>query len=152
MVWFALVGVLWHVSHYSLFNVKSSVYIYIKYICEHILLNVNYFYQTWIILFVVTNLLQLVYSRWHTFSLNLLPTPIARTTPSVSLVLGRTIFYFGMSFNHKRTEKTMTEIFEQAKNEDNIKCTVACGLMVIVVGNGHGDTSSNPGRDWLHFT
>ena len=24
--------------------------------------------------------------------------------------------------------------------------------MVIVVGNGHGDTSSNPGRDWLHFT
>ena len=21
--------------------------------------------------------------------------------------------------------------------------------MVIVVGNGHGDTNSNPGRDWL---
>ena len=20
------------------------------------------------------------------------------------------------------------------------------------VGNGHGDTNSNPGRDWLHFT
>ena len=28
----------------------------------------------------------------------------------------------------------------------------ACGVMVIVGGNGHGDTSSNPGRDWLHFT
>ena len=28
----------------------------------------------------------------------------------------------------------------------------ACGIIVIVVGNGHGDTSSNPGRDWLHFT
>ena len=27
----------------------------------------------------------------------------------------------------------------------------ACGVVVIVVGNGHGDTSSNPGRDWLHF-
>ena len=27
----------------------------------------------------------------------------------------------------------------------------ARGVMVIVVGNGHGDTSSNPGRDWLHF-
>ena len=26
------------------------------------------------------------------------------------------------------------------------------GIMVIVVGNEHGDTSSNPGRDWLHFT
>ena len=28
----------------------------------------------------------------------------------------------------------------------------ACGVMVIVVGNGHGDSSSNPGREWLHFT
>ena len=28
----------------------------------------------------------------------------------------------------------------------------ARGVMVIVVGNGHGDTSSNPGRDKLHFT
>ena len=32
------------------------------------------------------------------------------------------------------------------------KETRARGVMVIVVGNGHGDTSSNPGRDWLHFT
>ena len=28
----------------------------------------------------------------------------------------------------------------------------ACGVTVIVVGNGHGDTSSNPGQNWLHFT
>ena len=28
----------------------------------------------------------------------------------------------------------------------------ARGVIVIVVGNGHGDTSSNPGRDRLHFT
>ena len=28
----------------------------------------------------------------------------------------------------------------------------ARGVMVFVVGNGHGDTSSNPGRDCLHFT
>ena len=27
----------------------------------------------------------------------------------------------------------------------------ARGVIVIVVGNGHGDTSSNPGRDRLHF-
>ena len=26
------------------------------------------------------------------------------------------------------------------------------GAMVIVAGYGHGDTSSNPGPDWLHFT
>ena len=25
-------------------------------------------------------------------------------------------------------------------------------VMVIVVGNGHSDSSSNPGREWLHFT
>ena len=28
----------------------------------------------------------------------------------------------------------------------------AGGVMVIVVRNGQGDTSSNPERDWLHFT
>ena len=28
----------------------------------------------------------------------------------------------------------------------------ARGVMVIVVRNGHSDTSSNPGQDWLHFT
>ena len=28
----------------------------------------------------------------------------------------------------------------------------ACGVMVIVAEYGHGDTSSNPGPDWLHFT
>ena len=28
----------------------------------------------------------------------------------------------------------------------------ARGVMVSVVGNGHDDASSNPGRDWLHFT
>ena len=27
----------------------------------------------------------------------------------------------------------------------------ARGVVVIVVGNEHGDSSSNPGRDWLHF-
>ena len=26
------------------------------------------------------------------------------------------------------------------------------GVIVFVVGNEHGDTSSNPVRDWLHFT
>ena len=28
----------------------------------------------------------------------------------------------------------------------------ACGVMVIVVGNEHSNTSSNPQQDWLHFT
>ena len=28
----------------------------------------------------------------------------------------------------------------------------ARGVMVSVAGYGHGETSSNPGPDWLHFT
>ena len=28
----------------------------------------------------------------------------------------------------------------------------ARGVMVFVTGYGHGDDSSNPARDWLHFT
>ena len=28
----------------------------------------------------------------------------------------------------------------------------AHGVIVIAIENEHGDTSSNPGRDWLHFT
>ena len=28
----------------------------------------------------------------------------------------------------------------------------ARGVMIIVTGYGHGDTSSIPGQDWLHFT
>ena len=32
-------------------------------------------------------------------------------------------------------------------------CSIcARGIIVIVVGNEHGDMSSNPGRNWLHFT
>ena len=31
-------------------------------------------------------------------------------------------------------------------------CGGSRGVMVSVVGNGHGDTSSNPGLDRLHFT
>ena len=37
-------------------------------------------------------------------------------------------------------------------DNDNKLIGGARGVIVIVVGNEHGDTSSNPGRDWLHFT
>ena len=37
------------------------------------------------------------------------------------------------------------------RTEENFHSSAMCrgtrGVMVIVVGNGHGDTSSNPGRD-----
>ena len=37
-------------------------------------------------------------------------------------------------------------------HEHSHKTKGTCGVMVIVVGNEHGGTSSKPGRDWLHFT
>ena len=37
-------------------------------------------------------------------------------------------------------------------NDELLEHLLACsGVMVIVVGIGHGDTSSSPGRDWLDF-
>ena len=39
-------------------------------------------------------------------------------------------------------------------NQNNVynKKGGAPGVMAIVIGNGHGDTSSNPRQDWLPFT
>ena len=49
--------------------------------------------------------------------------------------------------------RTLTGTAYPIKNEPgNQGSRSARGVMVIVIGNGHGDTSSNPGRDWLHFT
>ena len=43
---------------------------------------------------------------------------------------------------HRKTKKDyITDSFGGAR-----------GVMVILAGNGHGETSSNPGRGWLHFT
>ena len=50
------------------------------------------------------------------------------------------------------------QLEQQNPSDDKISVFIslfaggARGVMVIVVGIGHGDTSSNPGRDWLHFT
>ena len=51
-------------------------------------------------------------------------------------------------FNHFLYLKPLNS--EQIDNQYSIGG--ARGVMVIAVGNGHGDTSSSPGRDWLHFT
>ena len=44
------------------------------------------------------------------------------------------LFYTVKKYNHKK--QTLLKIYGGAR-----------GVMVIVVGIGHGDTSSNPGRD-----
>ena len=42
--------------------------------------------------------------------------------------------------------------FLHFKSHNNNLHGGACGAMVIVVGNGYDDMSSNPGQDRLHFT
>ena len=49
-------------------------------------------------------------------------------------------------------KKTIETTNGQEDNKTNDDYGGARGVMVIVVGNGHGDTISNPGWDWLHFT
>ena len=62
------------------------------------------------------------------------------------------------SYNTTWQHKSKRYHQKNKDSEDTGRCsnnknkTGARGVMVIVVGNGHGDRSSNPGRDWLHFT
>ena len=72
-----------------------------------------------------------------------------------------TVIYFGNKLaNQIQNSKNLKEFQIQLndfRNSDKKKCVHiplrgAHGVMVIVVGNGHGDTSSNLGQDWLHFT
>ena len=50
-------------------------------------------------------------------------------------------FYQSLVESMIRHSQTITDVHGGAR-----------GVMVIVIGNGHGDMSSNPSRDWLHFT
>ena len=48
--------------------------------------------------------------------------------------------------------ESKTKIYQPRRTNTDMGRRGVCGVMVIVAGNGHGDTSSNPGWDWLHFT
>ena len=64
--------------------------------------------------------------------------------------------FFRMNFFFTKTkftyDKGMSEDREYVVKSQFITKQRARGVMVIVVGIGHGDASSNPGWDWLHFT
>ena len=51
---------------------------------------------------------------------------------------------------HPLAHTRVNTCFNSTSNQP--MCWGARGVVVIAVGNEHGDTSSNPGRDWLHFT
>ena len=57
----------------------------------------------------------------------------------------KTTFSLDIKYQYVREENQV--IFWIVINKEGAR-----GVIVIVVGNEHGDTSSNPGRDWLHFT
>ena len=51
-----------------------------------------------------------------------------------------------------QVKKVVSTDFWDMKESITIDFGGARGVLVIVVGNIYGDTSSNPGQDWLHFT
>ena len=67
------------------------------------------------------------------------------------------VVYFGLtlSISHIRILWYVTNGFVDLHTYMALSRVIyggARGVMVIIVGNGHGDSSSNPERDWLHFT
>ena len=48
--------------------------------------------------------------------------------------------------------EVIRKYYDQLENNNSDNNNNACGVMVIIIGNGHGDMSSNPRRGWLHFT
>ena len=66
-------------------------------------------------------------------------------------ILGDTLYSYSIN-HHNATVK-----FRHTLASGHTKYTApiipgARGVMVIITGYGHDDTSSNPGPDWLHFT
>ena len=56
-------------------------------------------------------------------------------------------FFHSFSFDPKEKCKTNLHLSASIPHILSISKGGARGVMVIVVGNGHGDTSSNPGRN-----
>ena len=65
--------------------------------------------------------------------------------------LGKIFLHLTRYFIYCWIENLSEHPLSMLRKPDTLNKT-ECGIMVIVVGNGHGNTSSNPGRDWSHFT
>ena len=57
-----------------------------------------------------------------------------------------------MPLNNEAKLNLFTSYLPMLNSITHVLLGGARGVMVIVVGIAHGDTSSNPGRDWLYFT
>ena len=65
---------------------------------------------------------------------------------------GRPTGNYGERDGWREEESGNSVLSERLDDNDNNDHGGARGVMFIVVGNGHGDTGSNPTQDWLHFT
>ena len=61
------------------------------------------------------------------------------------------LYKFDLGHKAEETSKNLSCAKDDGAVDHTVKWS-ARGVMAIVVGIGHGDTSSNPRRDWLHFT
>ena len=73
--------------------------------------------------------------------------PVLKQQTRLLLCLWRRIFHSDIQHCLNCSDAHSTQAFSCNNSLEGAR-----GVMVIVVRNGHGDTSSNPGRDWLHFT
>ena len=94
------------------------------------------------------------------------PASIVKQIPNAINIRINRLSLLKTSNNHKgfyneaiynSSYKNEPKYLESNRNDSNRGNNIrnnktARGVMVILVGNGHGDTSSKPGRDWLHFT
>ena len=69
--------------------------------------------------------------------------------------VSRTICEYSSDYDNETVNHIKTEGNWHKRNTIKARGVTVLGVarsvMVIVVGNGHGDTSSNPGLDWLHL-
>ena len=85
-----------------------------------------------------------VYKPWETCT----KTLILKT--GTSYEIKRFLFSFLLHFHY--TINTFDSIQRGNKQQKLSADRGSRSVMVIVVGSGHGGASSNPGRDWWHFT
>ena len=148
MIWFGFMAF----NHCRLVNTKFSLFIYIKYIWFGL---VGFYGISTIVGYSMPNPLYTYILNWvnrvsipATGRYCLATLMSSDRTKQICLWMTIEIYikciWFGWvlwHINHYRLFNTKYTLH-----------IYACGLMVIVLGIGHGDTRSNPGRDWLHFT
>ena len=65
----------------------------------------------------------------------------------MQIVSSKSLIWFTVSISYDDNRCSTSDAYKSIGQYTQSIRRAACGAMVNVVGNGHGDTSSNPGRD-----